>query len=115
MKHADAFTEGVSDISAYVEGQGTIWIETKALDRWPKRVDTLVKLDYTDAQKDFTLYRKGWVLLRVAREYFLFDFLHTSMLDGPYSTQHRLRLAAYRTWKGFINWEEFEACLKFHP
>lgn len=117
VKHADAFTEGVSDLSAWMEGVGTVWIETKAADRWPVRENTPVKFgaEYTEAQRDFTEQRRGWILIRVAREYFLFDWGYAKWFQTSSPTQQGIRRRAYRTWRGFINWEEFAACLKFHP
>ena len=112
VKHADAFTPGIADLSGYIPKKGTVWIELKSLDDWPKRPGTVVKFEFDDLQRDFLYERHGWLLCRVRREYLLFDYIDAyQIVDTPYATQERLRAAA-RIWRNAINWKEFTRCLK---
>lgn len=76
--HEDALNAGIPDLS-YSGGGVNGWIELKWLPAWPKRADTIVKIDhYTKEQKHFLLSRgraggRCWLLLRVGREHLLFD------------------------------------------
>lgn len=112
VKHADAFTPGVSDVSGYVHPIGTVWIELKALHDWPKRVNTVVTFGYDDLQKDFTWERRGWLFVRVKREYLLFNRVSAQHIDTPAATQQMVRDAATRTWKNSVDWKEFTRWLK---
>lgn len=113
VKHADAFTPGVSDVSGYIHPIGTVWIELKALHAWPKRPGTKVVFEYDDLQKDFTWERRGWLFVRVGREYLLFD-RHNARdnIDHPHSTQDTVRECAVAIWKNSVDWKEFTRWLK---
>jgi hypothetical protein len=112
VKHADPYSPGVADLSAFLPGAGNIWIECKALDGWPKRAETAVKMKrYTDEQRLFLFMRRGFLLLRVAREYLLFDDMNAWQVVGRVN-QETLRLSAMRTWKGSIDWAEFATTIK---
>ena len=108
VKHADAFTSGIADLSAYIRPVGNIWIECKALDKWPKRPYTVVKFEMDDLQRDFLLERKGWLWCRVGREYLLFHYSDAYwIVDTEQATQERLRRVATKIWVNKVDWNEF--------
>jgi hypothetical protein len=113
MKHADQFTSGVADLSAHLrEIDRTVWIELKALDEWPKRARTKVVFELDELQRDFIWERRGWLFVRVRREYLLFNYIATNnLVDTTLATQENLRLVAKRIWKNSVNWKEFKQCL----
>jgi hypothetical protein len=108
VKHADAFTEGVADLSAWIAPAGNIWIECKTLARWPVRPFTRVRLGLEPLQVDFLRERRGWLWVRVGREYLLFD--HSVMCIAGFAdgmTQGALRMQTVQIWKNSVNWQEF--------
>lgn len=110
VKHADAFTEGVADVSAYLLPAGNAFVEMKARRRWPKRAATKVLFGLTEAQRDFLTQRRGWLFVRVAREYLLFDYRAVLFwIDQPKhpQTAAMLRRRASQIWKNSVNWKEF--------
>lgn len=112
VKHADGFTAGIADLSAWLMPAGNIWIECKALDKWPARSRTPVKFGLDDLQKDFLLERRGWLWCRVRREYLLFN--HNSafwLIDTPDATQEVVRSWAHKIWNNSVNWKEFALCV----
>jgi len=112
VKHADAFTAGVADLSGWIDGVGTVWVELKAIEGWPKRAGTPVKFGLDDLQRDFLVQRRGWLFVRVGREYLLFDRAAISKLvDRPQTTQQMLRTNACAIWRNKVNWEEFSSWL----
>lgn len=111
VKHADAFTPGIADVSGRLLPAGNVFIELKALDRWPKRPGTTVTFGLDAAQKDFLWARCGWLLCRVKREYFLFDHKTVPFIDTHGATQGWLRGNAEKIWIGSINWKEFAQCV----
>lgn len=111
VKHHEEFTLGVADISGYLVGAGNVWIENKVLDKWPTRPGTMVKLKrYTDEQRLFLVSRRGFLLLRVGREYLLFDSMHAWQAVGLVN-EETLRRYALKIWKGSIEWREFCGCI----
>ena len=111
VKHSDAFTGGIADVSAFLPGIGNVWVENKELDDWPKRAKTKVALGLRDDQKLFLLERHGFLLLRVSREYLLFGWEDAYWLV-EHSTQAEMRNFALATWKGKIEWEQFSRILR---
>lgn len=107
VKHADGFTAGIADLSAWLDGIGNVWVEDKALDSWPKRETTPVKVGLDDLQKDFLWERHGWLMVRVKREYFLFDREGARHLELDTTTQATFRRWAVRHWTGAVNWNQF--------
>lgn len=65
---------GTPDVN-YIGG----WIELKWIEEWPKRNDTVVRIDhYTPQQRVFAIRRRlaggtCWLLLQCRREWLLFD------------------------------------------
>jgi hypothetical protein len=112
VKHADGFTSGIADISAWIVPAGNIWLELKARASWPKGRGTVVWFDFDDLQKDFIRCRRGWVLCRVRREYFLFDHVQAQLLDTPHATMDGITNAAKARWINSINWQEFAECVR---
>jgi hypothetical protein len=113
VKHADGYTAGIADLSAWVTGQGNVWIELKSLDAWPVRPATAVVFGLEDLQRLFLWHRRGWLLVRVKREYLLFKtnaiYDH---IDRAHSTQALVRKKAFRIWRNSIDWGEFKVCLQ---
>ena len=113
VKHADGFTEGVADVSGWIKPAGTVWIELKALDKWPVRATTPVRLALEELQKEFLWHRRGWLLARVKREYFLFDrFAVRNDVETEHCTQEAFRKAAKYSWRNSIDWQQFERAIK---
>jgi hypothetical protein len=111
VKHADGFTAGIADLSAWIAPAGNIWIELKATQAWPSRGTTPVKFGLDDLQKQFLWNRRGWVLARVRREYLLFTHALAQELDTPAATRGHLTYWATRIWDRSINWKEFSECV----
>lgn len=69
----NALFAGVPDVE-FIGG----WIELKALTDWPKRPDTLVRIEHFTMEQRHWLRRrvrrggKAWLLLRVGKEWLLF-------------------------------------------
>lgn len=70
---------GMPDVNYCIDGEEG-WIELKSVDNWPKRPDTPIRLPhYTVEQRAWQRQRgeaggKVFILLRVEREYMLFDW-----------------------------------------
>lgn len=106
VKHADGFTLGISDLSAWIAPAGNVFIELKDAPHWPARGTTPLDVDYTEEQHLFTRKRRGWVFLRVEREYFLFDHHHACVLTGDF-TERDVRTGASAKWERSVEWENF--------
>jgi hypothetical protein len=117
VKHADAYTEGIGDLSAWIWPVGNVFIELKALRQWPKRPETKVSLGLSDAQRDFLEMRRGWLFVRVGKEYLLFDWRAVFCIDvqDKPQTAHMLRSRACQVWKNSVNWKEFEEWISLKP
>lgn len=109
VKHADAYTEGIADLSGYVPPAGNVFIELKALRRWPLRPRTCVKLGLSNAQRDFLQMRKGWLFVRVGREYLIFHWRMLCLIDDKHkpNTAEMLRELSSQIWKNRVDWKEF--------
>jgi hypothetical protein len=108
VKHADQFTEGVADVSGHLPRCGTLWVECKAKGAFPKRPGTNVKVGLSPMQRRFLVGRRGWLLVRVGREYFLFHHLEAAKwIDKEGCTQERFRSVADRCWSRSIRWDDF--------
>ena len=106
IKHADGFTAGIADLSAWIEPAGNIWIECKALKKWPRMGP--VKFGLDDLQKDFLLERRGWCFVRVGREYLLFNYRCAhDLLDTPGADRVVLTMGCAGRWTGKVDWKEF--------
>lgn len=112
VKHADAYTPGIADLSGFIAPAGNVFIELKALDKWPTRPGTKVVMGLDYLQKAFLVDRKGWLLCRVRREYLLFDHNDAYwIVDTEQATQGELRMRAKMIWVNRINWKEFSECV----
>lgn len=113
VKHADAFTGGIADLSGWLRPVGNVFVELKSLDAWPARARTPVKFKFEELQRYFIQGRRGWLWCRVRREYLLFDSVAAfSLVDTPKATQAALRKAATQIWIGSVNWKEFAKWLR---
>jgi hypothetical protein len=111
VKHND-IAVGIADVSACLNGV-TAWIELKATERWPVRPETRVWWDhYTEEQALFLRKRKGWLLVRVGREYFLFDAPEAwSIWESRGYTRAEMAECCWRSWAGSIRWLELRKAL----
>lgn len=98
---------GTPDIN-YIGG----WIECKWLRSWPKRAETLVRLDHElmPSQKVWLQRRcsRGgvvWVMLQCRREWLLLESLTAVQLLGK-ATRKELCAAAYHHWNDGLNANE---------
>jgi len=114
--HEDALNSGIPDLS-YSGGAVNGWIELKWLEAWPKRADTIVRIPhYTKEQKHFLLSRgraggRCWLLLRVAKEIFIF---HHDLAQGlGEMTQQGTRASCSGSWgkKGRLDFEQLTRLL----
>lgn len=106
-KHADPYTPGIPDLSGFIPQCGNVWIEAKALDKWPARDGTIVRLTrFTDDQKYFLINRNGFLFLRVSRDYLLFYGARQIMNAGTV-TRAEMYDMALRWWKGQVDWKQF--------
>lgn len=112
VKHADAFTAGIADVSGFITGVGTVWIELKAITDWPKRPATPVNFGMDELQRAFLWGRQGWLFVRVRREYLLFDYRAAqNEIDLPFTTKARALESATKIWRNSVNWKELARCL----
>jgi len=111
VKHADAFTAGIADLSAWIAPAGNIWIELKSRAIWPRKEDSIVKFELDALQKRFLVARRGWCLCRCAREYLLFTHAMATRLDTQEATRAALYTWALAVWKNRIDWKEFAECV----
>lgn len=102
---------GTADIN-YTDG----WIEMKYLRAWPKRSDTVVRVDtYTPQQRNFARQRasaggKVWFMLVVGNEWLLLRGEDAAEYVGTVTAEGLYDLAA-RTWTRKPRREELEKCL----
>lgn len=79
QSHEDQFSVGIPDLSYGARGING-WIELKRVLSWPKRPDTIVKMEHFTANQVNWLRRRGkkaghcYLLIQVAAEYFVFSF-----------------------------------------
>lgn len=110
-------SEGVPDFTyAFRGSKVTGWIELKVEDKWPVRPGTPLRLKrFTPAQNLFlrSFGASGshcWVLLRVEKDFLLFDYSVIHRLGKADKTE--LYQIAWRTWTKRIDWDEFTSLLK---
>lgn len=111
VKHND-INVGIADISVCLDGK-TAWIEMKARDRWPVLAETRVWWDhYTEEQALFLRRRRGWLLARVGREYFLFDAREAwSLWEARGYTRREMEECASHSWTRRINFPQLRRML----
>jgi hypothetical protein len=119
LKVLDAFSvenpayPGTPDLN-YVEG----WIECKWLRHWPKRANTVVKLQHELMKhQQVWLERRrraggqAWVMLQCGREWLLFDGATAGRIIGQ-GTRQQLLDSASRVWTNGLVDEELVEYLK---
>lgn len=80
------------------------WIELKNVPKWPKRPNTLVRIDhYTDQQRLWLLRRwkaggRAFLVVQVDRSWFLFG-AHSAQLVG-YITREQMIASCLCWWQG---------------
>ena len=105
---------GTADVN-YVEG----WIELKYIPRWPKKADSIVPLPHFTPQQRVWLarrFRKNgnvFLLLKVAKDWLLFDGLAGSMLVGRV-TKKELLWGALVVWERSLPEGELRRALELH-
>lgn len=106
-KHVDPYTPGIADVSAFIVGAGNVFIEAKALEKWPTRDGTIVRLTrFTDEQKQFLIHRNGFLFLRAGRDYLLF-YGQRNILAAGNVVRAELFDMALAWWKGKVDWDQF--------
>lgn len=106
-KHND-LTPGIPDLSICTPNGHNTWMELKATKDWPARAETKLWWDhYTEHQALFLRQRHGWLFVRVARNYFLFDGERAWDLwtVGGY-TRAEMFAHALKVWPASVDWEE---------
>lgn len=110
QRHEDALAVGIPDVS-YGANKVQGWIELKCLDSWPKRPDTIVRIEhYTPDQKAWLWLRgnaggRCWLLLKVERTWLLFS--HVQARQVGLLKQTDLRALATKVWESRLDGEEF--------
>lgn len=95
--HEDMLNVGLPDMS-YSGNQQHGWIELKYLRAWPKRVDTVVRIEHYTKEQRAWLLRRGqlggncFLLLRVGREHLLLGWI-TAQLVGELNRTELCRRA----------------------
>jgi hypothetical protein len=80
------------------------WVELKSLDAWPARHETPVRCDHFNPEQRAWLRRrirrggKAWLLLRVGKEWLLFDGATAADILGT-ATRVQLAQATVRHWQ----------------
>lgn len=107
---------GTPDINCSV-----CWIELKALDAWPAREDTPVRIPHFTAQQRIWLQKRynaggqAFLLLSVGTDWLLFSAYaaarYVGCNDRWASTQSCLRELALRTWHGTPPARDLIECL----
>ena len=88
------------------------WIELKILEDWPKRPGTIVRIrHFTAIQRLWLNHRElhgghCFVLLRVRREYLLFDAQAAGRTINK-EPRSKLINSAMGYWKNSMNWDAF--------
>lgn len=109
-KHNDNCTVGVPDCSMFVRAtERNVWVELKAKEDWPKREATKVWWDhFTEQQALWLRTRKGWLLMRIGRQYLLLDGGQAwDMWCARGWTQSELMHRARAVWNGRIPFNDF--------
>ena len=104
VKHND-INVGIADISACLEGD-TQWIEMKATERWPARPHTRIWWDhYTEQQALFLRKREGWLMVRVGRDYMLYEGREAwAIWEARGYTASMMKSRSVAFWPGKIPW-----------
>lgn len=94
------------------------WIELKSEDEWPKRPQTIVKLKHpmTVEQRLFHRMRqsaggKSWVLLKIGRDWLLFDGRVAADVLGSNNREGLIK-AALHYWPGGLRDKELRKALR---
>lgn len=101
-RHEDKLNLGVPDVSFGALGVNG-WIELKAIKGWPKRQNSPVSIPHYSKEQRIWIYQRGqyskcvWALLRVGREWLLFDPMSARLVLGI-GTADEHRRAARKIW-----------------
>lgn len=113
LTHLDAVSvensayPGTPDVN-YVEG----WLELKWDREWPKREETVFRIEHFTPQQRVFLRRRwhrggnAYLLLQVGREYLLFDGATAQQWVGLVD-RATLEKIALKVWHGGMDWLEF--------
>lgn len=106
----DAYSTGIPDVSYAFSTGREGWIEFKYLKQWPKRPDTIVRLDhFTPEQRNWLTKRgkltgRAFLFLQVERDYMLFMYNVVPKVGALNKAQ--LIQLAYRHWRERINFNK---------
>lgn len=107
----NACGNGVPDL--YLKNKITgrsAWVENKLLKEFPKRADTVVKIDHYTAEQRLWLREHGngaWLFVQVGDEYFLFDHVAAQLVGAELTQADWRRLAVDGGWKKPCPWGAF--------
>lgn len=110
--------KGTPDVNGCFTHNGQrveVWIELKALEDWPVRATTCIRLPhYTQEQRDWLLARaqaggRAFLFVRVAREYFLFTAARAQVVEQL--TRAQWYQAAYAQYNHRVQWDHFRSKL----
>lgn len=93
---------GTPDVN-YIHG----WIELKTKAAWPVRETTPLRIEHFSPQQRVWLRRRwlsgghAWLLLRVGREFLLFDGVHAALHVGNVLRHDLYQIATARSANGF--------------
>lgn len=110
--------KGTPDVNGCFKHNGMevdAWIELKALEDWPVRATTPVRLPhFTSEQKQWLLDRalaggRAFLFVRVSREYFLFTAARAQTVEQL--TREQWMTTAHAYYKNRVQWEHFRSKL----
>jgi len=110
-RHEDRSTPGTPDVSFGISRGLQGWMELKAIDDWPRRDSTIVRIRHLTRVQKLWLTRRGetgascWILVRVKRDYLLFHWTNIDRLGEM--TRSEMYDAATRVYTGSIDWRDF--------
>ena len=117
QRHEDMYSTGIPDISYDIEGmKGSGWIEMKAIPDWPKKENTIVRLEHFTKQQRAWIIKHGsknartFIFLRVANDYLIFDWTAATLIGN--TVKELLYEACVRSWNHRINYIELVEVLR---
>lgn len=80
------------------------WIELKKLPAWPKREDTIVRIDHFTQQQRIWLLRRwqmsrnAWLLVQIEQDWMIFDGKTAAQHVGKSYNKKEMLFHAYEAW-----------------
>lgn len=115
QRHEDKFQLGIPDVSFGLPGVNG-WIELKFLKEYPKRRDSVIRIEhYTENQRQW-LYRRWkmaghvFLLIQISNEFFLFTGQEMALLGNVGNREWYIDRALWY-WKKKINFDQLTQLL----